>query len=509
MSSTSIDNPYEQISMSDSDEDKKPEEEVETPIKKKKKDKGTQEEEYGPVGKTVVNLRKSLGHVTKNIIGKDTHADDKPGINLAELEVIEIEDSDEENPKTKEEKKGDAKRSELAYFDYMPDEVIFNIFNRLPERDMGRFALTCKRLYGYIETEDIWKPKAANWINLRVSRGNRASENLREFYVAKYQENARKEEEQRRARIVHESKLRKEKRIKDVVEVCNSTIFNYRVYDIPICICVIIWTILMALRDDEYILCSYHLVFLPLYVGYFYVAASCFVAFPILEAANTAAIYPTFEKNLLSFIADECKLWGFPVVGVPWSVSLAFFMIYDFAKESYGEIDESYSFIPIALVALPSFFACFGVCFYQRIKRCRCNEECGISTFGMLVFGYFGWLFAFLAVKSDYYVTFNWGVGFIPFWLIFSGIVIGYTVGAIAMLTGPSHNERKIFMLFSLFFVPGFLGLVAWFVLLDINLDAQDRDLPMIPWILVDTPVIAMEVAFTVGIGFLMERLRN
>jgi len=265
----------------------------------------------------------------------------------------------------------------------------------------------------------------------------------------------------------------------------------------------------MALRDDEVFICSYHLVFIPLYFGYLYVAASCFLAFPLAESARNAGIYPTYEKNLLSFIAEETKLWGFPIVGAPWAVSLSFFIIYDFAKDSDGEIDESYSLIPFALVAVPAFFTCFGVFFYQRVKKCRCNEECGFSTFGMLVFFfYFAWLFAFLAVKSDFYVSFNWGVTFIPFYLIFSGIFIGYSAGAIAMLNGPSHNERKIFILFSLFFVPGFLGLVAWFVLLNINLDAQDRDLPMLPWILVDTPVIVMEVAFTAGIGFLMQRLR-
>jgi len=142
------------------------------------------------------------------------------------------------------------------------------------------------------------------------------------------------------------------------------------------------------------------------------------------------------------------------------------------------------------------------------VKKRRCNEECGFSTFGMFIFSYFLWLFAFLAVKSDAYVFFNWGVGFIPFWLIFCGILIGFIGGSIALLSGSSHSEREIFMLFSLFFVPGFLGLVSWVILLDINLDAQDRDLPMIPWILVDTPVIIMEIAFTCGVGPLMEKMR-
>jgi len=103
---------------------------------------------------------------------------------------------------------------------------------------------------------------------------------------------------------------------------------------------------------------------------------------------------------------------------------------------------------------------------------------------------------------------FNWGVGLTPFYLIFGAILIGFVAGSIAILSGSSHSEREIFMLFALFFIPGFIGLLSWVVLLNINLDARDSDLPMIPWILVDTPVIIMELAFTCGIGTLMEKLR-
>jgi len=46
-------------------------------------------------------------------------------------------------------------------------------------------------------------------------------------------------------------------------------------------------------------------------------------------------------------------------------------------------------------------------------------------------------------------------------------------------------------------------------VMLSINLEAQDRDEPIFPWILVDTPILLMEVAFTAGIGYMMESVRN
>jgi len=356
--------------MSDSEEEKKPSEELDDkPLKKKKdKKKKKEAESYGPVGKTVVNLRKSIGHVTKTVIGKEAApvtGEEKQEINLAELEVIEIEDSDEENVGYKHgEKSAKIKRSDIAYFDYMPDEVIFNIFNRLPEKDMGRFACTCKRLYAYMEEEDIWKKKAQNWINLRVSRGNKASENLREFYVAKYKENEQKEEAQRLARIQQEKRLKRDNRIKNTIATYNSTIFNYRTYDIPICLCVILWTVFMAIRADEYILWSYHLVFLPLYVGYFYVAVSCFMAFPAAQQATDNSIYPTYQKNLLALIAEETKLWGFLIVGAPWSITLSFFLIYAFVKESDGLLTESFAFIPIAMVAIPAFFTCCGVFFF-------------------------------------------------------------------------------------------------------------------------------------------------
>jgi len=177
-------------------------------------------------------------------------------------------------------------------------------------------------------------------------------------------------------------------------------------------------------------------------------------------------------------------------------------------KESNGLLSESYAFIPIAIAATPAGFMCVGMCLYQIYKG-NFEEECIASSIGLLVCFYFGWLFSFLAVKSDFYADFNWGVGLIPFWLIFAAILIGIGVGSIALLCGSSHSEKIIFLQFTMFFVPGYFGLVAWFVLLSINLEAQDWDAPLIPWILVDTPLFVLELVFTVGVGYLMEKIRN
>jgi len=177
-------------------------------------------------------------------------------------------------------------------------------------------------------------------------------------------------------------------------------------------------------------------------------------------------------------------------------------------KESNGFLSESYAFIPIAIAATPAVFVCGGV-FLNRVVCRRGGEELAFSSLGLATFLYFGWLFAFLAVKSDFYANFNWGVGFIPFWVVFGGVFIGFVIGALVLLCGSSNSEKEIFMMFAAFFVPGFFGIVAWFVLLTINLEAQNLDEPLIPWILVDTPVFVMELSAAAGVGFLMERVRN
>jgi len=181
---------------------------------------------------------------------------------------------------------------------------------------------------------------------------------------------------------------------------------------------------------------------------------------------------------------------------------------YACTKESNGFLSESYAFIPIVIAATPAGFMCGGVCLWQ-LKKGDVEEECIGPSIGLLVYFYFGWLFAFLAVKSDFYADFNWGVGLVPFWLIFAAVLIGIGGGAIAMLCGSSHSEKIIFLQFTIFFVPGYLGMVAWFVLLSINLEAQDLDEPLIPWILVDTPLFVSELAFTMGVGYLLEKIRN
>jgi len=73
-----------------------------------------------------------------------------------------------------------------------------------------------------------------------------------------------------------------------------------------------------------------------------------------------------------------------------------------------------------------------------------------------LVFFYFAWLFAFLAVKSDSFVDFSWAVAFVPFWLIFCAIWIGFIIGTIVVLCGASHSDHGILKKFAMFFVPGF-----------------------------------------------------
>jgi len=395
------------------------------------------------------------------------------------------------------------KSEDLPYFDFLPDEVLFNLFSMLNEREMGRFAMSCKRFLAYLDVSDIWQSKAINWKNLHTER-----DRDRKYYVSQFKENEKIEKDAKVRAVEAEKKNRRDQFVRNSLKFYRKTIYNWRVFDIPILCLIIIWTVLMALRDDEFFVCNYHLVFLPLYLGYFYVFVASCLAFPIAEEAQSRAIYDIqYPPTLLSALAKEFTLGSFFFVGGPWLISLLFFILYAIAKESNFIISDGWSFMPLAICATP---ACFFCCFYCLSHMCRSyrQEEAGIAFMGVVAYLYFVWLFAFLATKSAFYLYTSWAVALTPFWLILCSLTIPYFIGCCVFLCGGG-TDRRIFLQLSIFLVPGFFAFVIWMALLCWNLQQIENDDYQLLWIIVDIPVIVMEIIATIGIGYLLHQIEN
>jgi len=228
-------------------------------------------------------------------------------------------------------------------------------------------------------------------------------------------------------------------------------------------------------------------------------------AFLLHSEMKVAGIYDIqFPRTLLSYSAKEQDLIGFIIMGIPWTLTFTTFLIYAISKESQGTMSTSYTMIPLALVSTMGCFFCISA--YISTILSHNSDDIFALFIGMFAYLYAIWMFGFIATKSEFYLDVNWVVALVPFWIIIGVLIIPYFASGIALLTNQGDQESKrIFLLVSLLLVPGFLCAMTWFILLSKNLDANDRDEPMIPWIFVHLPIVGTELACIIGFGILCQ----
>jgi len=258
----------------------------------------------------------------------------------------------------------------------------------------------------------------------------------------------------------------------------------------------------MALREDEIILWDYQWIFLPVFIAHLYVLLACLVVVPLFQALYRANIYPTFSKTLLSVISKEATLKSFFVIGLPWLLTFFTFLVFQIIKESEGTISTNWILFPLGIYSTIAVFCCICICIIEK------RDMIGYFLL-ILVYLYFAWLFSFIAAKSDFYFNPNWGITFIPIWIIIGGLSIIYCIACVAIISGGDQATHRMFVIISPLLLTGYFSILSWFILIAVNLEARDNDLPMLAWIVVHSPIIIAQFIAIIGIGILFYNISN
>eukprot|EP01125_Pyxidicula_operculata_P012981 TRINITY_DN4273_c0_g1_i2.p1 TRINITY_DN4273_c0_g1~~TRINITY_DN4273_c0_g1_i2.p1 ORF type:complete len:462 (-),score=54.09 TRINITY_DN4273_c0_g1_i2:67-1452(-) len=427
-----------------------------------------------------------------------TETSENSEIDLHALDIIKVDTSDEDKePDTSEV----TDPTQLPFFDYMPDEVLVNIYSYLSEQEILSVGQCCKRFYELLNEETVWDEKARGWANLRVSKANVADKSLREYYTAKYKQNKdiqKQKDHQEQLRREQEAQQEREFRKYVVWNVLWLSMFSM---EIPLTILIFIWTIFLALRADDTILWDYHRVFSPMYLAHVQFFCGLVAGDCIKWNKDNYREFLDIRSLMTLILRKAAPLDSRRKFSIYW-LWMCSFLFFLFLAQS---LEDSNEFFSSGYVLIPIFavFVCLAPIFCSWCS-CRCRESTVVSTIMLCItFWVIIWAMIMIYLKSESYVSYSWAATFSAIWGVFIALLTVYIViGTLLCLDGG--NERKWCRRTALPIVIAFILIVIWLILMTVNLDKFYSDEPTWPWVYTCIPLyifLCMGIIALCGIG--------
>lgn len=359
------------------------------------------------------------------------------------------------------------------------------MFDFLTTEELVKTGQVCKRFCELLNDEIVWESRCKNW--KYYVPGTYEKEGVKEYYVSKYKTHLSKEQNAERQRELQEQKQRNEDTRDSWVYFMDRTYFRFHGMEIPVVILFSIWSLLIALRADEYIVCSYHVVFVPLYVAYLHVLI-CFLLTDILNFYFEESLQTYHDwtvHNLTSALARVGHGGGRLVLYLTWLWSLLFFVFIaigmdDKVSEDGGHFHTGYSII------------FFGVAYFiYTLSWCAACEKA--LCLPVVCFPWLGvmWILLFIWVKAEEYTQFNWWAALSPWWIVgicvFFPLVVAW---GMIIFRCADHWYKYVAIPVTI----SLSSLVTWFAFLAWNMELYERDLPTWSWTLVNLPLFLGEI---------------
>jgi len=100
------------------------------------------------------------------------------------------------------------------FFDYLPDEIVLNIYSHMTVKEVVRMSEVCWRFVHLLNEESFWGLKARRWEYLAFNEINLpkmvVGTSPKEWYVQKYKENLKREQASVLQREKEAKRLREE-----------------------------------------------------------------------------------------------------------------------------------------------------------------------------------------------------------------------------------------------------------------------------------------------------------
>jgi len=267
--------------------------------------------------------------------------------------------------------------------------------------------------------------------------------------------------------------------------------------EVPFMLCVLLWTIFLALRADEIILWNYHWVYTPLYVMFVYIFfALAMVDYyqarkRYMEALGIHVYWPA--QNVMTLILSEVKSFRMKnVIYLPYACIVAFFVLLAEFKNQDRIIWESgWVMVPFAVLLF-----CYTLLFifwrgstYSGRPYCW-GDKAIVGLILFIIVCIVIWILMFWWTKADGIADFNWYAAFSPWWIIAIIATIAEIAGWIAFLVDGRFSSDKTIWLgvlgsttFILVTTVTFLGFLTY------NLEKLYLDLYVWSWVVIFVPL--------------------
>ena len=378
-----------------------------------------------------------------------------------------------------------------AYFESVPDEVVYNVFEFLSPTELIAMQKVDKRFAGVSKDVTLWQ-KLARGHDWEPADGTADTQTYLERFKSSYLAQKAAEEKARRDRL----EMQRQKRIDVWAHVMLFSFFN-KVAEWVCLLCVLAFTILACYKLEYRIEAGWEIVCIPLYI-----VVGVFVAAPALLC--TAQCTTNFEdydgelardEHALSISFFRLMIWrpfedSEPRTVVPfwWIIAQAVALVALVScKLCGGALLWSVAFVP-----LYTFAATLIACFLACKPACWDDDDFLDRLLWHPVFICVGVAAGLLGAQLDGLVHLSWHVALIPLYLALAfaaiALVVNFAMGCNGSSDRLSDSDwlmPTIMVGFFMFVIPLFVFVPLVAAMLDGTTDTT--------WVSLFTPIWVMD----------------
>lgn len=404
-----------------------------------------------------------------------------------ERSTEEEEEEEAEETQPLQPKKG----RDPAYFESVPDEVVYNVFEFLSPLELIAMRSVDKRFAGVSKDVTLWQ-KLAKDQEWEPAEGSTDTQTYYDRFKSSYLKQKQLEEEMRQA----EHEAQRQKRIDVLAHVMLCTLFN-KVAEWVCLLCAVAFTILASYKLEYRIEAGWELVCIPLYI-----IMGVFVAAPALLCASQCAtefedfdcelardqhpLSPSFFRLLIWKPFEDSK----PSTVIPfwWIIAQAVALVALVSCKLCG----STLLWSVAFVPLYTFAATLIACFLLCSPVCWNDDDWVDRALWLPVFVCFAVAAGFLGAQLDGLVHLSWHVAFVPLYLTLAFAAIAVLVNFVMGCEGWSDRISDSDWMMSALIVGFIMFVIPLFVFVPLVASMLDGTTDT-TWISLFTPIWVMD----------------
>ena len=378
-----------------------------------------------------------------------------------------------------------------AYFESVPDEVVYNVFEFLGPIDLIRMRRVDKRFAGVSEDVTLWE-KLAEGQGWKPAEGSADAQTYYDRFKSSILQ--QKELERQAREAAHQARL--QERVDVMARVMLCSFFN-KVAEWVCLLCVIAFTVLACYKLEYRIEAGWELVCIPLYivVGVFVAApamlcafqcATEFVDFDAQLARDSHALSPSFFRLMIwrPFKNSE------PTTVVPfwWIIAQAVALVVLVSCKLCG----STLLWSVAFVPLYTFAATLIACFLLCNPACWNDDDWLDRVLWHPFFVCIAVAAGLLGAQLDGLVHLSWHVVFVPVYLGLAFAAIALVVNFFMGCDGSSDRLSDSDWLMPTVMVGFIMFVIPLFVFVPIVASMLDGTTDT-TWISLFTPIWVMD----------------